>query len=165
MYAIRSYYVNVINYNADIVYNYNISNHFIKLQVGYRNYSDNVYWRIDSSSYSTYELQNKPDIFPRGSMIIYNDNGSISRIIKSGYFHANYNYINKYTVSLAGNYSTLSEGNGRTATGFFPSVAVNWDIAREFLIADLNKLDFFNLYVNWGKVGNYPLNGLSGDLS
>ena len=147
--------VNFINYNAELSYKININNHELKLFGGYRDYMDNVYWLIDSTSYDTRILETMPQIYPRGSMIIYNDRGSMTRTLRSGYYHANYNYNQKYTLSFAGNYSALYEMDKHVVSAFFPSTAVNWDVSKEKWLSGVEKLNALNLYVNWGQVGNF----------
>ncbi|HET6558223.1 MAG TPA: TonB-dependent receptor [Prolixibacteraceae bacterium] len=43
-------------------------------------------------------------------------------------------------------------------------MALNWDLAIENLLPFPQWVNAFNLYVNWGQSGNYPLNSLSNDL-
>lgn len=156
--------VKVLNYHSNLSYNNQFGSHKIKLLGGYRHYTDNIYWKILSTDYDNYELKENLDIYPRGSSIILGPEGATTRKLRTGYFHANYNYLEKYTLSLAGCYSSLGEGDKNLAAHFFPSAAINWDLAQEKYIKEIKQLDYLNAYVNWGKVGNYPLNSLSENI-
>ena len=90
--------------------------------------------------------------------------GSVVRNINSGIANFVYNYDQKYFISLAGNYENLKEGLWVNSTQLFPSVAFNWDAAREFGLNQLSVLNHLNIYANWGKTGNYPLNSISDDI-
>jgi len=66
----------------------------------------------------------------------------------------NYGYNDKYFVSAtirADGTSRLPENN---RWGYFPSVGVSWDIARESFMSNQNIFRALKLRASWGKVGN-----------
>ncbi len=134
-------------------------NEFIVV-AGYRNYADNAYWNLDTIE----NVNNLSDIYLKNSLAINGNQGSVSRFIQSFAAHVNYNYKKKYFVSLVSNYESLTIDNFNAGGNFFPSVALIWDISKEDALKHLTWLSQFNVYGNWGIVGNYPLNALSHDF-
>jgi len=65
---------------------------------------------------------------------------------------------------MLANLDQLTEGAYVSETNRYPSIALNWDLAKENILRLPQWINAFNLYVNWGKSGNYPLNSLSNDL-
>ncbi len=174
-YYYNSYYDNnslgndvIVKSNEDVfLYNhqYNISyfnafgKHKIDMVAAYRFYEDNLWWRVDTmhgqlNSYS----------YLRNSMAAYGPNGSVIRSISSYVANASYNYNETYFVSAVANISNIKEGLYTNYYALFPSLALSWDIFHELPFKQLNWMNSFNLYANWGESGNYPLNGLSNDL-
>ncbi len=134
-------------------------NEFIVVS-GYRNYADNAYWNLDSIE----NPNSLSDIYLKNSLAINGNQGSVSRFIQSFAAHLNYNYKKKYFVSLVSNYESLTVDNFDAGGNLFPSVALTWDISKEYGLNKLSWLNQFNIYGNWGIVGNYPLNALSHDF-
>jgi TonB-dependent starch-binding outer membrane protein SusC len=133
--------------------------------VRYRNYIDNVYWRVDSVRNVDLEgLQPEDDIYLRGSQAIYGERGSVIRKINSAIANINYNFRKKYNLSFIANLDHLNEGYYVNQTELFSSLAADWDIAKESFMHLPAWIDGFHLNTNWGQSGNYPLNSLSNDL-
>jgi TonB-linked SusC/RagA family outer membrane protein len=142
-----------------------INHHEINASLNYRNYNDNVYWNVDSiRSLDSKGLTPESDIYLRGSQSIFGEKGSVIRSINSAIFNINYNYKQKYFVSLIANYDHLKEGYYVNRSELFSSAAVNWDVAKEEILHLPGWINSMNLSVNWGQSGNYPLNSLSNDL-
>ena len=136
----------------------------INVAAGIRNYRDRAVWKVDSAD-SRYTSESGIDeLYIRNSLARYGDAGDISRQITSVVGHLNYTYNKKYTISLASDYDQLKEGRFVRSSLLFPSIAFNWDISREPLVNRVKWIDMCNLYVNWGKAGNYPLSTLAGYL-
>ena len=153
-----------IDQQYDLKYNKQLKNHRINAFIRYRDHKDNTFWEIDSIIRTTDELAPLNDIYLRGSQAIYGEKGSIIRSIRSVIANANYNYKNKYFVSALANFDQLKEGHYVDRHDFFPSVALNWDISKESILTIPSWLNAFNIFINWGQAGNYPLNSLSNDL-
>lgn len=154
----------LLNNQFNITYNKEVDLHNINFVASSKFYRDMVEWHLDSLV-SDFNVKTKQEnIFTRGNLSILGEQGKAIRHINSFIGHLNYNYAQKYFVSLAANYENLKEGSTRNISKLFPSVALKWNVAREIVFTRLNWLDNFNLLYNYGISGNYPLNGLSSDL-
>jgi hypothetical protein len=136
----------------------------MKLIAGYKFYEDNVYWHVDSANFDIENVNTSNEAYIRNSLAIHGPRGSVIRRINSFMGNFIYNYNQKYFISIAANNENLKEGVYANYTELFPSVALSWDLAQETWVNELGWINHFNLYVNWGRTGNYPLNGLSDDL-
>ena len=156
----------ISNQYINLLYNKQLNNHTFKFATGYRNYTDNIYWNVDSLSrlLISRSFSRDESIFTKGSMALFGESGAVIRKINSYIGCMDYNYKYKYYVSVIANQSHLKEGKYVDVKTIFPSVAVIWDIARERRLNRLSWLNHINLFVNWGQSGNYPLNSLSNDL-
>jgi TonB-linked SusC/RagA family outer membrane protein len=156
----------VFNHQYNFSYNKEFHNHSFKFIAGMKFYTDNVYWNIDSTDYPYKEYGVPFDAageLSKGTMAIHGLEGAVIRSINSYVSHLNYSFKYRYGISLAVNYDHLKEGNYVKLEDIFPSVALNWDLAKETWL-DLKWLNEFNVYANYGESGNYPLNALSNDL-
>jgi hypothetical protein len=149
----------LFNHQNSISYNNSYGNHNIGFVAAYRFYKDNLWWRVDSINGSLPE-----HYYLKNSMASYGPKGSVLRTMGSFIGNLSYNYRNKYFVSLVANMSSVKEGLHIHYYNLFPSVAISWDLAQEKLLHSLEWFDHLILYTNWGKSGNYPLNGLANDL-
>ncbi|HAH23789.1 MAG TPA: hypothetical protein DCL77_08535, partial [Prolixibacteraceae bacterium] len=155
----------IVNQQYDLNYEKQWENHGLNAFIRFRNYNDNVYWNIDSlRNVELNGITPESDIYLRGSQAIYGERGSVIRSINSGIFNINYNYKKKYTISLLVNFDQLKEGAFVSQTNRFPSLALNWDLAKEDILSLPQWINAFNLSLNTGQSGNYPLNSLSNDL-
>jgi TonB-dependent starch-binding outer membrane protein SusC len=152
---------NVILYNHqyNIYYFNTFDKHKIDLVAAYRFYSDNLWWKVDTMRIS-YGSQSHL----RNSMAAYGPKGSVIRSIGSYVANASYNYNETYFISAVANVSNIIEGLHTNYYYVFPSLACSWDVAHEWPLKKMSWLNNLSFYVNWGKSGNYPLNGLSNDL-
>ncbi len=155
----------IINQQYSIEYKNRFGNHFLSSSLKYRNYTDNIFWGIDSLyNVEIGGINIEDNVYVRGSQALYGDHGSVVRTIQSQIGNINYNYKQKYFVSLLVNYDRINEGNYLNQKDIFPSIALNWDISKENFLIQHGWLNHFNLYANWGQAGNYPLNSLSNDI-
>lgn len=155
----------LLHHQTNLSYSESFKKHNVQLTLGVRNYTDNTYWEVDTTSIDLFNYRvSDEDVFLRGSQAKYGPKGAAIRSINSLLGHFNYSFNNKYFVSLIANYDHLIDGDYLDVKSLFPSIALNWDISQEILLKKIKKLDFFNIYYNWGKSGNYSLNSLSGDL-
>jgi TonB-linked SusC/RagA family outer membrane protein len=156
----------VFNHQYNLSYNKEFHNHSFKFIAGMKFYTDNVYWNIDSTNYPYKDYGVPFDAageLSKGTMAIHGLKGAVIRSINSYVSHLNYSFKYRYSISLAVNYDHLKEGNYVKLEDIFPSVAINWDIAKEPWL-NLKWLNELNVYTNYGASGNYPLNALSNDL-
>jgi len=154
----------VINNQLNLNWQHKFGKHEINISAGGKFYTDNAYWNVDSSSFDIETMVAANEAYIRNSMAIHGPGGSVVRNINSGIANLVYNYGQKYFISLAGNFENLKEGLWINSTELFPSIAFNWDAAREFGLNQLSALNHLNIYANWGKTGNYPLNSISDDI-
>jgi len=155
----------ILNQQYDLCYEKQLKNHAINASIHYRNYKGNIYWKVDSVKNVELDgLTVENDIYLRGSNAIFGEKGSVLCSINSAIFNVNYNYKKKYFISLIANYNHLKEGFYVNQSELFSSVALNWDLAKERIFHLPAWVNEFNLYVNRGRSGNYPLNSLSNDL-
>lgn len=74
--------------------------------------------------------------------------------LASFFGRANYDYNEKYLLTLvmrADGSSNFAEGN---RWGYFPSVSAGWVMSEEMFLADNTVLDFLKLRMSWGQNGN-----------
>jgi len=149
----------LINHQYNISYSNTFKRHEMGIVMAYRFYEDNLWWHVDTVHG---ELNNYS--YLRNSMAAYGVDGSVLRTMNSWVANASYNYRKKYFMSAVANVSRIKEGLHTDYYTLFPSMAFSWDMAQENVLRGIRWLNSLNLYVNWGKSGNYPLNGLANDL-
>jgi TonB-linked SusC/RagA family outer membrane protein len=152
----------LLNQQINLNYNKTIEKHEFQMTIGYRNYLDNARWRLDSVFYGrTWDVSN---IFLKNSLAINSQHGSTLRQIQSISGVLNYNYHQKYFISLVANYEALDVAKTIHYNAIFPSGSVKWDLSQEFLLNKIKWLDELSVFANWGRVGNMPLNALATDV-
>jgi TonB-linked SusC/RagA family outer membrane protein len=138
-----------------------INSHEFNFIGGFRRLKDRAAWIIDSTDINFDPENSSNELFIRNSLALYGYHGDVTRRINTWVAHFNYTFRKKYSISIATNYDHLEEGKYLDSRLLFPSVALNWDVAKEPFLNKLVWLDHFNLYVNWGKAGNFPINTIS----
>jgi len=74
---------------------------------------------------------------------------------RSGFFRFNYDYKNKYLFEVNGRYDGTSRFPKDDRFGFFPSVSVGWNIAKENFFEGINNyVNTFKLRFSYGSLGN-----------
>ncbi|MFC2138233.1 SusC/RagA family TonB-linked outer membrane protein [Bacteroidota bacterium] len=154
----------LLNNQFNLTYNIILNKHTINFVASSKFYRDMVEWHLDSLDLDFDTKSKLENLYTRGNLSIQGETGKAIRHINSIIEHINYNYAEKYFISLAANYENLREGNTRIISKIFPSVALKWNIAKENHINRITWLNNFNLLYNYGISGNYPLNSLSRDL-
>ncbi len=149
----------LLSQQLNLNYSKTLGGHEFSVVTGYRNYADNVYWNLDTIA-DNYNIQ---QTWVSNSLVINTNKASVTRQIQSLAMHMNYNYQKKYFISLLANYEILDINQVSKMDKLFPSIALSWDISREKFLNNISWLDKFNLFVNFGQSGNYPLNALSKD--
>jgi hypothetical protein len=66
----------------------------------------------------------------------------------------NYDYDNRYSLTLAARTDGTSKFGGSNKWGFFPSVSAAWNIGREAFLKDVDWLDDLKWSVGYGLAGN-----------
>lgn len=76
----------------------------------------------------------------------------------------NYAYDNKYIITASFRRDGVSKFLEEQRYGFFPSVALAWNVHREGFIRNIDAIDQLKLRVGWGQIGNHGI-GAYGTLS
>ena len=133
----------ILHHQTNLSYFNDFEKHHIQLTLGIRNYTDNTYWKIDSMyRQRRRRYSSGADIYLRGSQAKFGPEGASIRSIHSMLGHLNYNYNNKYFISLVANYDHLIDGDYLDVKSLFPSVAINYDLSREMFLNSFRRLDF-----------------------
>ena len=70
----------------------------------------------------------------------------------------NYAYGEKYLLTLTGRYDGSSRFGANTKYGFFPSVAVGWNLSNEQFLKNVTWMDQLKLRLSYGSIGNTAIN-------
>lgn len=91
-----------------------------------------------------------------GQATIVNGIGSgLSKWALNSYMaRVNYDYNEKYLLTLTGRYDGSSRFGADTKYGFFPSVALGWNISSEPILKTATWVDELKLRVSYGATGN-----------
>ena len=76
----------------------------------------------------------------------------------------NYAFDNKYIITASFRRDGVSKFLEEDRYGFFPSVALAWNMHREGFIRNIDAIDQLKLRVGWGQIGNHGI-GAYGTLS
>jgi len=95
-----------------------------------------------------------------GQATLINNVGSeVSRWVLNSYMaRVNYGLKEKYLLTLTGRYDGSSRFGASTKYGFFPSVAVGWNIIKEPFMRSLTWVDDLRLRGSMGSIGNTAIN-------
>jgi TonB-linked SusC/RagA family outer membrane protein len=74
--------------------------------------------------------------------------------ILSGFGRINYNYDNRYLVTVTFRADGSSKFQGTNRWGFFPSFSMGWYISRERFMDQVGVINRLKLRAGWGEVGN-----------
>ncbi|SEL73064.1 SusC/RagA family TonB-linked outer membrane protein [Parapedobacter koreensis] len=78
----------------------------------------------------------------------------VSSTLLSYLARANYSYAGKYLATVTGRFDGSSKFAKGNQWGFFPSVALGWNIAREDFLKDVEQISQLKLRFGYGNVGN-----------
>ena len=70
----------------------------------------------------------------------------------------NYDYKGRYLLTLTGRYDGSSRFGANNKYGFFPSVAVGWNLSDEAFLQGVSWLDQIKLRASYGAIGNTAIN-------
>ncbi|MGE5456961.1 MAG: SusC/RagA family TonB-linked outer membrane protein [Methanococcaceae archaeon] len=152
----------LLNQQINLNYEKSIKTHEFQLSAGYRNYLDKAEWQI--SSKNKHPHSSNQQNFMKLSLAINSEHGTTLRQIQSFSGVLNYNYSQKYFLSLVTNYESLSVAKTIHYNAVYPSASFKWDLSREKPLNAIHWLDELSVYANWGRAGNMPLNALATDM-
>lgn len=161
-YGAGSSVVNEYNYKENY-YSTNIYSDYFK------QYESGHYFKVmagfNAELYKTRSLSGQKNTLISNSVPTLNT-ATESPTTSGGYAHngvagffgrINYNYKERYLIDLNGRYDGSSRFINDKRWGFFPSLSVGWNIAREDFfrnIADKAHIDVLKLRGSWGQLGN-----------
>ena len=135
-----------------LTYNKSLSDvHNFEVTLGHesldRTFSDNSALVIDQTAEGIFEFDNFATPVRVG--------GSTTQRTLEGYFaRANYNYDNKYFVSLSARRDGSSIFSADARWGNFYSIGASWRLDQETFIQDISWIDRLKLRASYGEVGN-----------
>lgn len=157
--------IGILSQQYDLKYQNVWQHHRLTGFIRYHNYRDNILWKVDSVRNVELDgLTPEDNIYMRGSSSIYGETSSIIRRMNAAIVNLNYNYSDKYYISVFTNLDFLKEGKYVKRSALFPSVAVDWDLSKEQILSPPDWVSALHLSASWGRSGNYPLNSLSNDI-
>ncbi len=74
--------------------------------------------------------------------------------IRSYFGRANYNFADKYILTLTGRFDTSSKFGSNNKTGFFPAASVAWRVSEEEFLKDSKLISDLKLRASYGLTGN-----------
>lgn len=155
-YSEERYRRQVENFNQLLTYKKSLSNvHNLEVTLGHesfdRNYTSNDGLAIDQTAEGIFEFDNFATPVRLGGST------TVKRI--EGYFaRANYNFDNKYYLSVSGRRDGSSVFSTDARWGNFYSVGASWRLDQESFIQDISFIDRLKLRASYGEVGNDDLN-------
>ena len=139
-----------------LTYNYTQGDHNVILLMGHSyqeaTYSHKIY---ESEGFSNngieprYQDQISSDVLPttlNGSAFINEQQSYFGRV--------NYGYANKYLVTATLRADGSSKFGANNKYGYFPSVALGWNISSEDFMSDNETFSNLKLRASWGQTGN-----------
>ncbi|TGV04876.1 SusC/RagA family TonB-linked outer membrane protein [Flavivirga rizhaonensis] len=138
---------NTLNYNTTIAEDHNI-NALIGLS-----------WDSSQNEAIGTSFAGFPDDFklvdPASSSFIFNgDSDFAQKALNSFFARLNYNYKDKYLLTLTGRADRSTQFGEDNRTGFFPSVGAAWNIHNESFLENSNSISQLKLRATMGRTGN-----------
>lgn len=148
---------NAINLYSTYSHSFNDA-HNLSVMAGFNQESSNY-----KSLYAySYDMIN--DEFPSHNTAI-GENKTITEghkvyTVRGAFYRINYDYKGKYLIETNGRYDGSSKFPKKNRFGFFPSVSVGWNIARESFMEKVvgDYLSELKLRGSWGQIGNQAIN-------
>lgn len=148
------------NYTLDNILTYNQT--FGKHKIIFTGLQSAFYQRNETYTIAAKDLPYPSDWYALSTGTVTAYNSSLTeKSILSFMGRVNYDFNNKYLLTLTGRYdgaSQLAEGN---KWAFFPSVAFAWRLGDEPFINNLNVFSNLKLRLSYGQVGNSTVNPYS----
>jgi TonB-linked SusC/RagA family outer membrane protein len=96
------------------------------------------------------------DAIQAGAVTLWDGTGSYRNVPSLVSFMArvNYDYDNRYSLTLAARTDGTSKFGGSNKWGFFPSVSASWNLSNEAFLRDVSWLDDLKWNVGFGLAGN-----------
>lgn len=146
------YYTDYNSFNAYLTYKKDLGDHHIKLMGGAA--QESSYYEFISNNAEGQALISIPSFSgATGTVTDYDEYSEFS--LRSLFYRANYSYKDKYLLELNGRYDGSSKFPEDHRFGFFPSVSVGWQIAKESFMEGLREaINELKLRASYGSIGN-----------
>ena len=149
---------NQLNWLQESVLNYTkkVQNHNFDIMAGFSAQSD----RYDSFSASTWDFSNNSTGYynlSAGNLPQIPSSSTTRSSIASFIGRINYNYNQKYLLTVSGRYDGSSRFGENNRFGFFPSAALAWRINSEPFFENINFVSNLKLRASIGRTGNQSI--------
>ncbi|MBR5730225.1 MAG: TonB-dependent receptor [Prevotella sp.] len=147
-------------WNAIATYNLEKGNHRADLMAGIElNREDDVWF---SGKKYDYMILNPDYMWPNAGVGEAEAYGSGEGYSLISYFgKLNYNFADRYLLSLTMRYDGSSRFGKNNRYGTFPSISAGWRINEEQFMKDVKWLDNLKLRASWGQTGNQEISNIA----
>jgi TonB-linked SusC/RagA family outer membrane protein len=147
-------------WNAIATYSFEKGNHRADVMAGIElNREDDVWF---SGKKYDYMVLTPDYMWPNAGVGEAEAYGSGEGYTLVSYFgKANYNYADRYLLSLTLRYDGSSRFGRNNRYGTFPSVSAGWRINEEKFLQDVKWLDNLKLRASWGQTGNQEISNIA----
>ena len=147
-------------WNAIATYNIEKGNHRADLMAGIElNREDDVWF---SGKKYDYMILNPDYMWPNAGVGEAEAYGSGEGYSLISYFgKLNYNFADRYLLSLTMRYDGSSRFGKNNRYGTFPSISAGWRINEEQFMKDVKWLDNLKLRASWGQTGNQEISNIA----
>ncbi len=147
-------------WNAIATYNFEFGKHHGDAMVGMElNREDDVNY---SGKKFDFAVLNTDYMWPNAGVGEAEAYGSGEGYTLISYFgKVNYNYSDRYLMSLTMRYDGSSRFGKNNRYGMFPSISAGWRISEEAFMENVNWLDNLKLRASWGQTGNQEISNIA----
>ena len=147
-------------WNAIVTYNLEKGQHRADIMVGTEiNREDDAWF---SGKKFDFQVLNPDYMWPNAGVGEAEAYGSCEGYTLVSYFgKLNYNFADRYLLSLTMRYDGSSRFGKNNRYGTFPSVSAGWRVNEEKFMSDIKWLDNLKLRVSWGQTGNQEISNIA----
>ena len=147
-------------WNAIVTYNLEKGQHRADIMVGTEiNREDDAWF---SGKKFDFQVLNPDYMWPNAGVGEAEAYGSGEGYTLVSYFgKLNYNFADRYLLSLTMRYDGSSRFGKNNRYGTFPSVSAGWRVNEEKFMSDIKWLDNLKLRVSWGQTGNQEISNIA----
>ncbi len=151
-YIKRRYFTDYNALNAYLTYSKSIGDHNLKIMGGAA--QEKSYYEYINNRSENQAIITIPSFDgATGTTLNHDEYSEFS--IQSLFYRANYNFRNKYLLEFNGRYDGSSKFPPNHRFGFFPSVSVGWQLAKEEFMNNLKPfINDLKLRASYGSIGN-----------
>ncbi|MFZ0598096.1 MAG: TonB-dependent receptor [Flavobacterium sp.] len=154
---------NIITNNNNILYENTLTYNFSKNAHNFTVLAGQSYQKIQVSQKS-YNLSGFPDngVEPKNQIETASErttqaSSAVENELQSFFGRLNYGYDNKYLLTATMRADGSSKFGKNNRYGYFPSVALGWNISREDFLAESETINNLKLRASWGQTGSQEI--------